>query len=134
MKTPSNAKLAWLAGILEGEGSFCISTHRYRNKTPTKLSKIYTYRRIKIRLHMTDEDVVRRAHEIAGVGTFHVYNVRPRTSMKLKPQMYIWQISIEKDAATLMKRLKPYMSARRQEQIQTCLDFYADPNHLSSLT
>lgn len=50
---------AWLAGLIEGEGCFSINRHKRRGKS-------YAY--AVFTLAMTDEDVVRKAHALSGVG------------------------------------------------------------------
>jgi len=57
----TDVELAWAAGLFEGEGSIYSCPMRYNSRT----GRIG----IRLELHMTDEDVVRRFGEIVGIGT-----------------------------------------------------------------
>lgn len=101
--------LPWLAGFLEGEGSFDLTT---RNLCP------------RIRVSSTDLDVVIRAASIMGCVSVN-YMTRPTNGNKLA---YATGISGER-AVMWMKVLLPMMGVRRQEQIDQCLDKYAERGH-----
>lgn len=95
----------WLAGILEGEGSFlCGPPSR-----PTMSS---------IRLLMTDKDIVDRVAALLGVKTLE--NGRRHPNWKIP---YTATLKGSR-AVELMKKLKPIMGARRQGQIQRAIDSY----------
>lgn len=93
----------WLAAILEGEGSF---THK-RPGSPS------------VKMQMTDEDVVRRAHQFAGVGT--VSGPHTRKDYKLT---WTWHVQNRQDAAMVMLRVLPFMGHRRQKKILELLAEY----------
>lgn len=93
--------IAWLAGLLEGEGSFIC--------TPRKGKRGY---RICVCLTMNDEDVVRRACQVAKVG--YVTYVKSRNR-------WYWSIQAAGPAVNLMKLLLPFMGNRRSEKILTIL-------------
>lgn len=99
--------LAWLAGLLEGEGSFLMT------KAP--------YYRPKIQMQMSDEDVVRKAHEVAGVGTVcgPFYGLTP--AGKARKPTWIWGVNRQKDAYALMVALVPWLGVRRCESIRNVL-------------
>ena len=101
-------ELGWLAGLLEGEGCFCLMV----NKTNGR-------RYIKISLDMTDEDTVKRASEYAGVGTLG--GPYSRGSNK---SVWIWQVQKQADAAALMMMLFPLMGQRRQDKISELLTIW----------
>lgn len=88
----------WLAGLLEGEGSF----DAHRGKYP------------RIRLAMTDRDVVSRAAALMGS--------RLRLSLHAAPAQPTWhtEISGEK-AAEIMRELLPFMGTRRSGRIASVL-------------
>jgi hypothetical protein len=99
-------ELHWLAGLLEGEGSFMAgppSTPR----TPV------------IAVHMTDEDVVARVGEIFECA---VHVVRPRN-----PRWRTTYVVRARGAKAVawMTRLRPLMGERRREQIDRALACYA---------
>lgn len=88
--------LAWLAGLLEGEGSFLF----HRGKS------------LVIQMAMTDEDVVRRAHKIAGVGNVH----GPYSRGDFKPQ-WVFKCSDSKQAYALMVAVLPWLGSRRRQTV-----------------
>lgn len=98
----TKAELAWLAGLLEGEGSFTLL--RVRGTGPRN--------RPVIKVAMTDLDVVQRARDIAGFGV--VSTARPN---KKGCVMHAWQSMDRELAPKLMRKLLPYMGERRSRQI-----------------
>ena len=100
--TSSERDLGWLAGLLEGEGSF--GANRTRNYYP------------KIQLGSTDRDVVERAHAIAGVGTLN-----GPYSRGVNKEVWCWNVAAQADAAGLMMTLYPLIGLRRQARIREIL-------------
>lgn len=96
----------WVAGLLEGEGSF-MAGHPSQANLPT------------IRISMTDKDVLERyADSIGGAA------VTPLKSRKEHwKQAYVVQLSGAR-AVKIMEELRPHMGARRQEQIDRALTSY----------
>jgi hypothetical protein len=90
--------LVWLAGLLEGEGSFDL----HRDKYP------------RVRVGMTDRDVVGRAATLFGS--------RIRLTLRPAPYQATWhaEISGEK-AAQIMREILPHMGARRSGRIASIL-------------
>lgn len=95
--------LAWLAGLLEGEGSFYLKTKNGKH-VPA------------IGLAMTDADIVERAGDL--MGTRKAYT-RPRRQPGWKDQTEIRITG--KRAAELMRTLLPYMGERRRATIAEIL-------------
>lgn len=91
---------AWLAGLLEGEGTF--------TRCGTNLQ---------VQIIMTDEDVLRRAMKIAGCGNFYERGVRKEG---YKPQ-FQWQVNPRDDVVALLKRVRPFMGERRGARIDELL-------------
>lgn len=88
----------WLAGLLEGEGTFDL----HRGKYP------------RIRLGMTDRDVVGRAATLLGG--------KVRLSLKPAPAQAMWHVEISGTKATeIMRAILPHMGARRSAKIATIL-------------
>lgn len=88
----------WLAGLLEGEGCFDL----HRGKYP------------RIRLAMTDRDVVGRAATLLGA--------KVRLSLRQAPNAATWHAEVSgKKAARAMAEILPYMGARRSGKIATIL-------------
>jgi hypothetical protein len=96
--------LAWVAGVLEGEGSFLLRQGR----------------RPEVRAAMTDEDIIRRLHEVTGVGG--AYGPFKKT-FNGKPVKDSWVFSVQNqgEAYALMVALYPWMGQRRREQIRKAI-------------
>lgn len=109
--------LAWLAGLLEGEGSFLHGPPSEPN-------------RIRVSLAMTDEDVVARAAVMLGVR----YKKEPSRNDKWKPSYYL-QVRGRR-AARLMRQLHPLMGVRRRKKIEEVLRVFIerDSGHPRKLT
>lgn len=91
----------WLAGLLEGEGTF----DAHRGKYP------------RIRLAMTDRDIVGRAATLMGS--------RIRLSLKREPAAPTWHAELSGPrAAAIMAELLPYMGTRRSGRIAEVLAVY----------
>lgn len=90
--------VVWLAGLLEGEGTFDLQ----RGKYP------------RVRVAMTDRDVVGRAATLLGA--------RVRLSMKPAPYQATWHAEVQGDKATaVMKAVLPFMGSRRSGKIASIL-------------
>lgn len=107
------ADLHWLAGLLEGEGSFGI----YRNTITSKYTGIKkTYLYPIIQLSMSDEDVVRRA--VAMFGTWCL----PHKDRRGDNRKIMWRTSVlGSRAASWMRILHPLMGKRRSGRISEVL-------------
>lgn len=94
--------LAWLAGLLEGEGSFLLVKGRWP----------------KVQMATTDEDVARRARAIAGCG--NVWGPYVPKNPKHKPT-WLFYVSNQRHAVRLMRAIRPWMGERRTEVIDGVL-------------
>lgn len=102
------ADFHWLVGLLEGEGSF--------GKSPPSAPG-----GVRIAVQMTDRDVIERVAALWGVSFCG-------TSTAKKHHKKGWSTQIRGSrAGVLMEQLKPFMSKRRQAQIEAALDGYV-PN------
>ncbi len=97
-------EIIWLAGLLEGEGYFQVCSVR---GTATV---------IRIRLQMTDEDVVRHAARIMGAPSVRV---RKRNNPKWK-DLYVTEVQCYR-AESIMRQILPFMGARRKSRIEESL-------------
>lgn len=98
--------LHWLAGLLEGEGSFYDNHRNYSRSVPT------------ISLAMTDEDVVKRAGKILDRKPMGPYKYTDN-------QKEFWRLTCTgRKAAAWMMTLYPTMSQRRQEKIKEILEHW----------
>lgn len=93
---------AWAAGIFEGEGctSFAIENGR-------------CYPRL--RVGMTDEDVVRRFHRVVGRG--RVYGPYRDDANPHYKARYVWCAARQVDVAFIVSMLWPYLGERRRATI-----------------
>ena len=106
----SDTELAWLAGLLEGEGAFILQRVPPTEREAARI-------RIKVSLQMTDRDVVEKVRDIVGLGTVR----RAKTAKDHYKPTYQWQISAMGAVAALLQLLAPHMGMRRQQQIAACL-------------
>lgn len=109
----SDFELAWLVGLLEGEGTFSISTSR-----PKPNGGYYRYPRV--RVTMTDQDVVEHVAKLFGGTKVHFTHPPSAQAAGHAPQ---WATELQgKKAVILMERVLPYMGNRRQARIRELLD------------
>ena len=99
--------LLWLAGLLEGEGSFV--------KGPPS-----SPRSPQVSLEMTDEDVVARVSALVGV---KYYAPKNRSPGRWRQTFHIHVRGAR--AVDLMRGLRPFMMARRSQQIANALAHYS---------
>jgi hypothetical protein len=107
----SDTELAWLAGLLEGEGSFLM----YRCHKGGR-----EYRYPKIVVGMTDLDVIEHAASLLGENK--VYPLPPSKQGERKPAFRA-HVSGRK-AADLMHQLYPLLGQRRRARIDQILTEY----------
>lgn len=120
IELPSPTELHWLAGILEGEGSFMMSRNTVRGK-------VYLYP--KITVNMTDRDIIERVATLFGTG---VYDLPLETNFPNRKYQFRAQVT-GTPAAQFMELLLPIMGNRRSEKITEILTQYRDrpdPNEL----
>jgi hypothetical protein len=90
--------LLWLAGLLEGEGVFDAQRGRYP----------------RIRVGMTDRDIVGRAATLMGT--------RVRLQYRPAPASPMWHAELQGErAAAIMRELLPFMGSRRSGRIAEVL-------------
>ena len=100
----TEAQTAWLAGLLEGDGCFTQTSNRLGGRWPA------------VSLAMDDEDVVRRAHKLAGVG-----DVRAGQQRANGKRQWRWVVNRSHEAAEVMERVRPWMGNRRGARIDELL-------------
>ncbi len=100
----TDTDLSWLAGLLEGEGSFL-------RGPPSDPSSP------RISVQMTDEDVVQKVRLIVGHGTVGSYQDKKNPRWK---RVFFFTVK-GFPAVDLMQRLYPLMGMRRQRQIDKAL-------------
>jgi hypothetical protein len=105
----TEVEIAWLAGLLEGEGCFSVTQRLEHNRLTTRVSVV---------LVMTDEDVVYRAQALTGLGRLY-YDARDKVPNN-KP-VYIWRVAVVAEVVPLLQCLLPYMGHRRTARINQAL-------------
>jgi hypothetical protein len=102
--------IAWLAGLLEGEGSFHYKKSKPRDKT-------YWYPIVLCQ--MTDPDVLEKAASILGVKVFGPYK---KNNPNAKDA---WAVFINgKYAVALMMTILPFMGERRTNKILELIAYW----------
>ncbi len=94
---------AWVAGLLEGKGSFACQRSR-------------GYHHHIVSLNMADREVVTKLATVTGMGT-----VRPRRRQKGEKQLWLWRVYADADVTDLLDQIRPYMGERRGAQIDAIL-------------
>lgn len=100
----TEAEIAWMAGLFEGEGTIYTFAH---NKTGR--------RKLQLRIVMTDEDVLLEMARRSGMG-----KVIPKkgsyTSNSKNKQAYVWQLSRETEIRSFLAMILPWLGHRRMVQ------------------
>ncbi len=98
----SQADIAWMAGLFEGEGSLS------RSKNSTN---------IQLFLGMTDEDVVRKFHQTVGFGSVYTED-RSNSGRK---DLYRWYAGKRRDVVRFLLAVAPLLGSRRKDSIYASL-------------
>ena len=107
----TNEQQSWLAGLLEGEGSFFLGNLQQRGN-------------IRVSMTSTDYDILTRVIELTAAG--HIYKQkRYDRTRDAHRQAWAWQVTKEADAARIMEAVLPLMGERRSAKIRELLDHYA---------
>ena len=104
----SPVDLAWVCGFLEGEGSFGAY------ETNKKPSKKYA----RVQCSNTDLECIERLKALLGG---NVYKQKPREGKPHYKPIYMWSLNASEQAKGVMRLMQPYMSTRRQAQIDVVL-------------
>lgn len=97
--------IAWVAGLVEGEGCFYLSTPR-PNRHP------------RFEMAMCDEDTIRHAFNIIKLG-----NVSGPHKTKGKDQ-WTWSMSYTPDVVGFMYLMYPWMRERRKQKIEELISLW----------
>lgn len=109
----TEAEVSWLAGLLEGEGYFGV----FEKRSTTGLM----YPALRLQLNMTDEDIVRRAYAIAGVGGVRGPLI---PNQKNRKPVWSWTVHRRDDVAQVLGLIRPWMGQRRGARIDEALAAY----------
>lgn len=108
----SDAEVGWLAGLLEGEGSFLMDRCHVGGRE---------YRYPKIVVSMTDRDVIEHAARL--LGDNKVYPLPPSKQPESRKPAFRAHVSGWK-AAELMRQIYPWLGQRRRTRIDAILSEY----------
>lgn len=95
--------IAWLAGIVEGEGCF---------NGPENSSGSF-----KLRVQMSDKDIIDRLQQITGVGT-----IKPKKSKEGLRQNWTWGVYTTADTVRLACAMAPLLGERRRAKIMELIE------------
>lgn len=101
-------EVAWLAGLLEGEGSFGL---KMSGKGVGAVRNVPV-----VKVAMKDLDVIHRAHSVAGFGRVCTGSAGTKNCV-----MHTWQSEDRDRVPDLLRALLPFMGQRRAEQIRKVL-------------
>lgn len=110
IKELADTDLHWIAGLLEGEGSFILSWKK--TKTGVK------YPVFIVQCNMTDYDVVARLYKKLEIG--HLSKKQVPKNKKHKP-FWSWRLNKRDEVKNLAELLKPLMGVRRRAKIAELL-------------
>lgn len=113
------ADIAWLGGLLEGEGSF-LTWKEKREGTRTRPNVV------RIQMGSTDRDVLERAAAVTGLG--RVRAVAPQHNKLGGKPFWVWSVQAKADVRKLTQRLLPWLGERRTVQARAILDATANLN------
>lgn len=108
--------IAWVAGIIEGEGTIIASTGAYRKNTK------HVVRQFRLAIEMTDLDVLQRAKEVLGPRC----TLRQRKPPSVNPNhrdRFILCLTGSELAGWLMT-IYPFMGQRRRARIRLALNLW----------
>ena len=105
--------IAWIAGLLEGEGYFGIDN---RSKDRYELSKTPPSPFIKI--SMVDEDIIQRLSKLLDKSYFS-----PSRKTVTGKQVYTLHIGEKEKVLFILQKILPYMGMRRGERITESISY-----------
>ena len=105
------SNIAWLAGLIEGEGSFI---RRKREDYTHNRSWIFS-------LEMTDKDVVEKARDVWGYGSVRRIPARQRPHAFGTKDIYVWRFEQKTQLYALGIAIYEFMGERRKSIIKNML-------------
>jgi hypothetical protein len=111
----TSEETAWVAGLLEGEGSFS------RKKAITTAGRVLYYPQVSC--GSTDEDVIEKLARIVGAGRTY-YRAREE-EQNWKP-VWEWYLRKTRLAVELCVAIWPHLSSRRRDQIETMINLWQE--------
>lgn len=123
--TPSEAEIAWLAGIIEGEGSLGLNASKRKDRSSVKIHVV-------VRIYNTDAGIISKCVEILkGLNVGHYIQERNLgPTLKINGKDYkardpILEIQVKKfqDAYILLQKIRPWMFGDKHLRASLMLQF-----------
>lgn len=105
---------AWVAGLIEGEGSIGLYRHSSRKAAC----------RVVVAVCMTDLDVLEKLQTTTGMGTLITKKI---SGLGKKPQ-WVWSVQNQPDISTLLKHIYEWLGSRRKQQADKVLNYIKERN------
>lgn len=102
--------VAWMAGLLEGEGCFTVTRRHYKGREGLPS--------VRVQLKMTDYDIMLRFGDLVGKAPYQRKSHTEMFTRDNRPLLPIYDVTVYgKAAVDLMQLVRPYMGVRRQGRI-----------------
>lgn len=111
--------LAWVAGLLEGEGSFTACPVTIASKKQGG-GEPYRYTKVAVTCAMVDEDVIRKLGVLIKVPC----SIRKQERSKKHPKWQdVWVLQVQDKASiyALCAAVYPHLGSRRKKQCEACM-------------
>jgi hypothetical protein len=132
MASPENwtrENLAWMAGIFEGEGYVQGRSRKYNRADGREFTTVG----FRLAITMSDEDVIKRFHQLAGVGTCNGPRRSPSAVIRFPDGKPMWDYRASgSEAYALAIALWQWLGVRRRDQLKTAIEAWRQsPGHWS---
>lgn len=111
MAKRASLKVAWAAGVIEGEGYIGITDGRLRQDG----TRVKAFR---IRVVMADKDIILQLHKIFHLGKVHAYSNKYGCGKK---PLFLWEVIRASDVRTVARTIRPFMGRRRRQRLDDLL-------------
>lgn len=117
----SKEDIAWVSGVLEGEGTFLVNNRTGKRSTGRGRFAMCHYSEFIVRCSMSDEDVIRRLRDTMDIGTVTGPYLYSNSAVHRAKPMWNWSVSRFDDVKALLVAIRPFMGKRRGEKIDSML-------------
>lgn len=109
-----NCKIAWAAGILEGEGCFSI----FKRSSAT-----WNHKTVAIHCEMTDEDTIVKLRDVFDVGTILKRDAKLRNDGRSRQNTWIWSVQNHDGVFAVLTEVMPWLGQRRKAKALELLEY-----------
>lgn len=104
--------LAYVAGLIDGEGTFCISKSSYKRVSKNPAYTPY------IRVGMTSKMAIELIRDITGMGTITYDNRDQRSGFGYKQKgFWLWSVSTVKKIPEFLDLILPYIRLKKPQAL-----------------